>query len=1062
MVLNNPLFVARNSRSSGFQIEQSLRFNDDDTAHFDRTPSSVGARQTWTYSVWVKGSDFSGDANTLLSGGNYAYGTYLWFRDGGHISLGRYYSGSYTFLVEAAGFYRDPSAWYHIVCVFDSGQATASDRVKLYVNNERITSFITASYPSQHFETDINNDGIQWIGERGYDSALKLHGYLAEAHLVDGSPLEPTNFGEYDENGVWRPIEVNLTGPNDGTTWSDYLTDSSGSFQASYPATKAFNGTTDAANVARASTSNTTTTFEPPTDIPYTSSVEVWTYYAGSVSLNGGSAVSVSNDQFWRTIATGSGSLDTLTFTSSSSSVYLGAIRIDGVILIDGNTHQYGKNGFYLDFNPSGDNATINNGTTWSTYLTDSSGSFNGSYPATNAFNGVISDSSTARASTTNTTTTFQPPTDITYTSSVEVWTYYGGSVSLNGGSSVSVNNDQAWKTIATGSGSLDTLTFTSSSSYVWIGGIRIDGVILIDGGGSAIGRDLSGNSNHWTPNNFTTSGTGTDVMSDTPTNNFATLNPLEAASASAGTLSDGNLYILSQDYSLQKATFHFGGGGPTSGKYYWEVTHTGGNYTSYIGVTANLTQDAGEIAGGGDKSWFGNNTSRKYDNTTQSYTGSYSSGDVHGYAIDLDAQEIKYYINGTLKITDSTLPDPATTELVPFQFTTNSGSGYSWSNTIWNFGQRAFSHQPTGYKSLCTANLPAPDIAKGSDYFNSVIYAPDGSSSFAVTGVGFQPDLVWVKSRVYSEDHQLNDAVRGATKGLQSNLTNAETTQTNGLTSFDSDGFTVGNLSDYNYNGDSIISWNWKANGSGSSNTDGSITSTVSANPTAGFSIVSYTGDGSSSSTVGHGLGVKPAMILMKARAGTNASNHWYGWHKSLSSGYNIRLSSADAQLNTSSASSGVIAAPTNTTTFGFTAGSNVLNVNENNTTYIAYCFAEVEGYSKFGIIVGNYTDNGPFIYLGFTPAVLILKNAERSGTDWVIMDATRDTYNAADSDLRPSNSDSERTGTDRVDFCSNGFKLRTSHLSWNGPDDAPGIIYAAFASHPFGGSGVSPATAR
>ena len=189
--------------------------------------------------------------------------------------------------------------------------------------------------------------------------------------------------------------------------------------------------------------------------------------------------------------------------------------------------------------------------------------------------------------------------------------------------------------------------------------------------------------------------------------------------------------------------------------------------------------------------------------------------------------------------------------------------------------------------------------------------------------------------------------------------------------------------------------------------------------------------------------------MIILKARAGTNADNSWYCWHKGLSSGYNIRLDRNNGELNTSSAASGVIAAPTNTTTFGFTAGSNVLNVNENTTTYIAYCFAEIEGYSKFGSYTGNGNADGPFIATSFSPQFIILKKSESGGNgDWIIKDTARDTYNVSDKDLRANVTNAEGTGSARnIDILSNGFKLRTSDGDYN--DNANSFIYMAFASN-------------
>ena len=786
MVLNNPLFVSRNSRSSSYQIEQSLRF--DGATSASRTPSSAGNRRTWTFSFWLKRAALTGDQTILMTPKNSGYSRIdINSASGSSVNFLQYNGSSYDFKVALSiNRLRDPSAWYHIVVSVDTTQSTASNRVKFYVNGSLETDLNPSSntYPSQNFDIELNGTGTHYLGLSINYGLARLNGYLAEVNYIDGSQLAATDFGEYDDNGVWRPIE-----------------------------------------------------------------------YSGS----------------------------------------------------------YTGNSYYLKFDAAD----------------------------------VMGDS--------------------------------------------------------------------------------------------------SGLSNDWSGGSFVTSGAGTDVMSDTPTNNFATLNPLEPASASAGTLSQGNLYIASQDYSLQKATFRFGGGGPTTGKYYWEVTHSGGTYTSYIGVTSNLTQDAGEIAGGGDKSWFGNNTSRKYTGSTASYTHTYSSGDVHGYAIDLDAQEFKFYVNGTLKLTDTTLPDPATTVLVPFQFTTNSG-GAGWSSTSWNFGQRAFSHQPTGYSSLCTANLPAPTVKDGSKNFNTVLWTGNATDNRAITGVGFQPSWTWIKTRSAADNHSVHDEVRGANRQLFTNSTDYEFTSTTLLKSFDSDGFTLGTDSSVNGSGRTFVAWNWLAsNTSGSSNTAGSITSTVSANSTAGFSIVSYTGTGSAA-TVGHGLGVAAKMIIVKRR--TSSSNNWYVYHEELGNTKALSLNTTGAA---STANFWNNTSPTSTV-------FNLGNLGDTNlSSMIAYCFAEVEGYSKFGIYRGNSNSDGPFTFCGFKPRWLMIKSTSAGG--WFLFDTERDRYNVSDASLQAELASAESSSY-LIDILSNGFKIRTTNTSLN--YSVYDYIFAAFAENPFGGSGVSPATAR
>ena len=353
---------------------------------------------------------------------------------------------------------------------------------------------------------------------------------------------------------------------------------------------------------------------------------------------------------------------------------------------------------------------------------------------------------------------------------------------------------------------------------------------------------------------------------------------------------------------------------------------------------------------------------------------------------------------------------------------------------------------------------MPYSNIDKPSKYFNTKLYTGNGSTQ-TITGLNFAPEWVWLKDRTSAYNHAVFDKVRGAEKRIFTNLTNAEDTASDTLTAFNSDGFTLGSNVGINTNSNNYVSWNWDANGAGVSNNSGTITSTVSANTTSGFSIVSYTGNGSSSATVGHGLGVTPAMIILKARAGTNAANNWFCWHKGLSANNNISLNSTSAQFTTATASSGIINTSPTSTTFGFTAGSGgVINVNETSTTYIAYCFAEVKGFSKFGSYTGNGSTDGTFVYTGFKPAFVMLK-ASSSTSQWGMLDNKRNTFNPTAKELQASLSDAETDYTNRIDILSNGFKLKTT----TSQNNSSGVtyIYMAFAEQPLVGTNNVPATA-
>jgi len=345
---------------------------------------------------------------------------------------------------------------------------------------------------------------------------------------------------------------------------------------------------------------------------------------------------------------------------------------------------------------------------------------------------------------------------------------------------------------------------------------------------------------------------------------------------------------------------------------------------------------------------------------------------------------------------------------------------------------------------------MPYTTINKPSLYFNTVTYTGTGTTN-NVTGVGFKPDFTWVKDRSNARDHQLVNAVVGYPNGtLISNTTDAEYTAFPRVDSSNADGFTVSTPTQVNGSGETYVAWNWLANNtSGSSNTAGTITSTVAANTTAGFSIVKYTGAGGAS-TVGHGLGVAPKVVIIKSRS--NATN-WILGHNSL--GWNKYMTlNSDIAVETNNYFNDT--APTSSVFSIF----NSTNVNGSGYTYIAYCFSEIKGYSKFGSYTGNGSTDGPFIYTGFKPAFVLLKSSS-TVENWHIFDDVRNTFNPADKDLRPNTSGAETTSSlSNIDFLSNGFKLRNSDADYNGSGTT--YIYMAFAENPFVSSTFIPTTAR
>ena len=340
--------------------------------------------------------------------------------------------------------------------------------------------------------------------------------------------------------------------------------------------------------------------------------------------------------------------------------------------------------------------------------------------------------------------------------------------------------------------------------------------------------------------------------------------------------------------------------------------------------------------------------------------------------------------------------------------------------------------------------------INKPSEYFNTKLYTGNNTST-SITGVGFQPDLTWFKRRDSSAQHSWFDSVRGVTKQLTSNLTNGDTTISDALTSFDSDGFTLGvDSGNYiNFNNATYASWSWLASNTTASNTDGSITSTVSANTTSGFSIVSYTGTGSVA-TVGHSLGTTPSMIIIKNRSGVA---DWLVYHKSIGNTGGLYLNSTGVTVTASGFFNN-----TSPTSSVFTIGTGG-TPNNNGSNYIAYCFAEVKGFSKMGSYVGNGNADGTFVYTGFKPAWLLVKQTTGASQNWYLWDNKRDTFNVTDTPLKPDEALAESgIGAYNIDLLSNGFKFRGTETQINASGQT--YIYMAFAEEPLVGD--NPATAR
>jgi hypothetical protein len=565
----------------------------------------------------------------------------------------------------------------------------------------------------------------------------------------------------------------------------------------------------------------------------------------------------------------------------------------------------------------------------------------------------------------------------------------------------------------------------------------------------TTLGYDTSGQGNNWTSNNISvTSGVTYDSMTDVPTltsedaANYCTLSPLDYVTAAP---TNGNLKLTN---GFARATMAI----PSTGKWYWENTiGASSNNSCGLSPASSSVSDAN----GGTGFYAYHLSGNKYTaGVSTSYGASWTNGDVISVAVDADAGTVTFYKNNVSQGVAFTGFDFSSPWL-PLARPISSAT------TDINFGQRPFAYTPpAGFKSLNTYNLTDSTIEDGSEYFNTVLWTGDGSETRSITDTNFQPDMVWMKLRTgTTQVTQVYDSVRGVGggKGLSTAEAYAEGTMNGGyldsdygyISSLDASGFSVNDGAVattggwVNYASRPYVAWNWKASSSGVTNNEGTIESTVSANTTAGFSVATFTGNGTPGATVGHGLNVAPSLVIAKS---TNNATNWYVYHSALGGTKGLILN-----VTNGASTSSVYWNNTNTSSTVVTFG--VGDPNNSGSTSVMYCFADVEGYSKFGSFTGNGDPNGPFSYLGFRPAFVMIKSTG-VGTRWIIWDAARDTYNVADKTLAPNFNATEFVNPPYwyVDLLSNGFKVR-GYQSGDTEHNYPGstYIYMAFAENPF-----------
>jgi len=570
----------------------------------------------------------------------------------------------------------------------------------------------------------------------------------------------------------------------------------------------------------------------------------------------------------------------------------------------------------------------------------------------------------------------------------------------------------------------------------------------------TTLGYDLSGNSNNWTTNNISlTAGYTYDSMTDVPTltsatvANYCTLNPLTPQASSI--VDQGNLRFNNTNAST---SYYVGGTQNMYGKQYFEITISNTVSGAYPNIGLTIQNTISQYYGtyllgrnsviGGIGYGPGNGTLYIEGSLAATYATAVS-GDIIQIAYDTSTGNVWVGKNNTWFNSGN----PAAGTGYVGTLTSNilgitpAICSYNSNNAQCNFGQQPFTYTPpTGFVALNAYNLLTGTILQGNKYMDATLYTGNGSTQSIVNAGAFQPDLVVFKDRTSTYDPTWYDSVRGVQKYLASDSTAVEGTSSTGLSSFNSNGFTTGSAPSSNNNGDALVAWQWKASGTTVSNTNGSITSTVSVNASAGFSVVTYTGTGTNGATVGHGLGVVPAFFVTKAR--NTGSTSWQVYHQSLGATYLAGYLDSTAASFASSIYWNNTAPTSSVFSLGTSSYANV-----SGQTQVAYCWAAIAGFSAFGSFTGNGSSSGPFVYCGFQPKWVMIFNT--AGTyNWNILDALRSPYNTQ-SNYLAANVNSAEGSLALINTTANGFQIASSSGSVNGSGNT--LIYAAFASNPF-----------
>ena len=1045
--------------------------------YLKRTPTSTGNRRVWTWSYWIKKNALGGQVTFYTTQASTPYLAVLEFQEDNRLMVTRNESATVTELFTTNTF-RDVGNWMHLIVVFNTTSSTQTDRVKLYVNGVLQSSF-TGTYPSINYEGGVNRMVEHDIGTVvtpgypfGYPGTF-LECEVADVFFVDGQALTPDVFGFNKVGkgyisvgstqstdfrpGQWVPktprvikTAINNNGGfgvngfylpmNDSNNFgADFHCDPNSiiKLQENLPQPRCrIDGVGDYTGALR--------------DDPFKQ------YLVLALPFVSGGLQSGFGD--YAPSIKGSGSAKSITNTgvsiANTASYYGSGSYFDsGNYLSTPNVSdfQFGTGDFTMEswvYPFSGSWSIIAaQGTTGDAGRTLFAVNNTGSVSTQIGAQSIVSSAGIATSGQWNHCALVRKNgVGTIYLNGVAVGinTVYTNSIQ---NTTLYVGSDQGW---------------TNTSSKMYLQDLRIyKGVAKYKGGFDV-------------PRPYTPVGIATwRAVPDTTANNFATLNPLVPSVFSSGdrSISNGNLTvttITTGNGTNARSTI-----GVSTGRWYAETylsgdTNGGGSFLAVLGI--GRTDNQTNASSGDHINYYGSNGNKyDYDNgspTISSYGSTYTTGDIIGISINGDNGEVVFYKNGVSQGVAKTF----TTSQYPLFFQMEDGASAATVTYNMNFGQNPtfsgnttagtytdsnnkglFKYQPpSGFLALCEDNLPTPAISDPGKYFKTVLYTGDGNSGRSIVGVGFTPDLVWIKSRNAATWHVITDSVRGPNRALYSNQTYAENqTASNpvlgSVLSFNSDGFSLAVDPDSNGNngwnnsGNSLVAWCWKAGaGTTSTNTNGSITSVVSVNQDAGFSIVSYTGNGTSGATVGHGLNKTVKFMITKSR---NTTDNWVV-HT------NVTGTQTFSFLNlTNGGTTDSVAAPTSSVFYRGSANT----INGSGLPYIAYCWAEIEGYSKFGSFSGNSSTDGVFVYTGFRPAWVMIKRTD-STDSWAIFDSSRDSTNPVERLLRAESSNAEATMTSLVsnpfgDLLSNGFKVRNTSTI----DNVGSYVFAAFAESPF-----------